>query len=119
MERLAFRRAGSQGGTCNVISAGYVAGTDFFCGRLSDERHRTLVEETHNKLPGTVDDITETACFLASARVGGAAWEAPPESYRIAGSYQRASAARNERRRRELPTTKTDEKAIAAPAIIG
>ncbi|GAA4930328.1 SDR family NAD(P)-dependent oxidoreductase [Streptomyces coeruleoprunus] len=55
-----------KGVTCNVISAGYIAGTNFFQGRLSDERHRALVEETHNKRPGTVDDIAETAHFLAS-----------------------------------------------------
>ncbi|MFF3634307.1 SDR family NAD(P)-dependent oxidoreductase [Streptomyces sp. NPDC002250] len=55
-----------QGITCNVISAGYIAGTNFFHGQLSDERHRALVEETHNKRPGTVDDIAETALFLAS-----------------------------------------------------
>ncbi|MDQ1042346.1 SDR family NAD(P)-dependent oxidoreductase [Streptomyces sp. V4I2] len=52
--------------TCNVISAGYIAGTNFFNGQLSDERHRELVEETHNKRPGTVDDIAQTAYFLAS-----------------------------------------------------
>ncbi|MEE1787537.1 SDR family NAD(P)-dependent oxidoreductase [Streptomyces sp. SP17BM10] len=55
-----------RGTTCNVISAGYVAGTNFFRGRLSDERHRALVEETHNKQAGTVDDIAQTAYFLAS-----------------------------------------------------
>jgi 3-oxoacyl-[acyl-carrier protein] reductase len=55
-----------RGVTCNVISAGYVAGTNFFNGQLSDERHRTLVEETHNKRPGKVDDIAQTAYFLAS-----------------------------------------------------
>jgi 3-oxoacyl-[acyl-carrier protein] reductase len=55
------------GVTCNVISAGYVAGTNFFGGQLSDERHRALVAETHNKRPGSVDDIAETAYFLASS----------------------------------------------------
>lgn len=55
-----------KGVTCNVISAGYIAGTNFFHGQLSDERHRALVEETHNKRPGTVDDIAQTAYFLAS-----------------------------------------------------
>ncbi|WP_369185626.1 SDR family NAD(P)-dependent oxidoreductase [Streptomyces sp. Y1] len=55
-----------RGVTCNVISSGYVAGTNFFGGPLADERHRALVEETHNKRPGTVDDIAETAWFLAS-----------------------------------------------------
>jgi 3-oxoacyl-[acyl-carrier protein] reductase len=54
------------GVTCNVISAGYIAGTGFFGGQLSEERHRALVTETHNKRPGAVDDIAETAYFLAS-----------------------------------------------------
>ncbi|MFI1655109.1 SDR family NAD(P)-dependent oxidoreductase [Streptomyces sp. NPDC020472] len=55
-----------RGVTCNVISAGYIADTNFFRGQMSDERQRTLVEETHNKRPGTVDDIAQTTCFLAS-----------------------------------------------------
>jgi 3-oxoacyl-[acyl-carrier protein] reductase len=58
---------GPQGVTCNVISAGYIAGTNFFQSRMTDERHRTLVAETHDKRPGTVDDIAQTAYFLASA----------------------------------------------------
>jgi 3-oxoacyl-[acyl-carrier protein] reductase len=57
---------GPGGVTCNVISAGYIAGTNFFGGQLSDERYRALVAETHNKRPGAVDDIAETAYFLAS-----------------------------------------------------
>ncbi|MFI0738990.1 SDR family NAD(P)-dependent oxidoreductase [Streptomyces sp. NPDC021100] len=55
-----------QGVTCNVIAAGYVAGTNFFHGGLSEERERALVEETHVKRPGTVEDIARTAHFLAS-----------------------------------------------------
>ncbi|MFC0597027.1 SDR family NAD(P)-dependent oxidoreductase [Streptomyces palmae] len=55
-----------RGATCNVISAGFVAGTNFFRGQLAEERHRALVEETHDKRPGTVDDIAQTAFFLAS-----------------------------------------------------
>jgi 3-oxoacyl-[acyl-carrier protein] reductase len=55
-----------QGVTCNVVSAGYIAGTNFFHGQLSEERHHALVEETQNKRPGTVDDIAQTAYFLAS-----------------------------------------------------
>lgn len=54
------------GVTCNVISAGYIAGTNFFRGQMTDDRHRALMEEAHNKRPGTVDDIAQTACFLAS-----------------------------------------------------
>ncbi|GHF40121.1 SDR family NAD(P)-dependent oxidoreductase [Streptomyces morookaense] len=57
---------GPRGITSNVISAGYIAGTNFFRGQMTDERHNSLVEETHNKRPGTVEDIAETAYFLAS-----------------------------------------------------
>ncbi len=57
---------GPQGITSNVIAAGYITGTNFFQGRLADERYRALVEETHNKRPGTVEDIAETVRFLAS-----------------------------------------------------
>ncbi|MGX1676337.1 SDR family NAD(P)-dependent oxidoreductase [Streptomyces sp. NPDC055400] len=55
-----------KGVTCNVISAGFVADTNFFRGQMTEERHRALVEETHNKQPGTVGDIAQTAHFLAS-----------------------------------------------------
>jgi 3-oxoacyl-[acyl-carrier protein] reductase len=55
-----------KGVTCNVISAGYIEGTGFFRGRLPDERRDALVAETRNKRPGTVDDIAQTALFLAS-----------------------------------------------------
>ncbi|MEU6736113.1 SDR family oxidoreductase [Streptomyces physcomitrii] len=55
-----------RGITCNVISAGYIAGTNFFQGQLSEERHRALVAETHDKRAGTVEDITATVAFLAS-----------------------------------------------------
>ncbi|MGI5340713.1 SDR family NAD(P)-dependent oxidoreductase [Streptomyces sp. CA-181903] len=55
-----------QGVTCNVIAAGYVAGTDFFHGGLSEERERALVQETHVKRAGSVEDIARTAHFLAS-----------------------------------------------------
>jgi 3-oxoacyl-[acyl-carrier protein] reductase len=57
---------GPHGVTSNVISAGYITGTNFFRGQMTDERHSALVEETQNKRPGTVEDIAETAYFLAS-----------------------------------------------------
>ncbi|MEU4724962.1 SDR family oxidoreductase [Nonomuraea dietziae] len=53
--------------TCNVISSGYVTGTNFFGEGMTEERHRRLVEETLLKRPGTPDDIAETIFFLASA----------------------------------------------------
>jgi 3-oxoacyl-[acyl-carrier protein] reductase len=57
---------GPRGITSNVISAGYIAGTNFFRGGMTDARHDALVQETHDKRPGTVADITETVYFLAS-----------------------------------------------------
>ena len=57
---------GPRGVTCNVISAGYVAGTGFFQGQMTDERHQSLVQETHTKRAGTPEDIAGTAWFLAS-----------------------------------------------------
>jgi 3-oxoacyl-[acyl-carrier protein] reductase len=57
---------GPRGITSNVVSAGYIAGTDFFRGQMTDERHSALVQETHDKRPGTPDDIAETVYFLAS-----------------------------------------------------
>ncbi|SBW22374.1 SDR family NAD(P)-dependent oxidoreductase [Protofrankia symbiont of Coriaria ruscifolia] len=56
---------GAHGITSNVISAGYIAGTNFFRGRMTDERHHSLIQETHDKRPGTPEDIAETAYFLA------------------------------------------------------
>jgi 3-oxoacyl-[acyl-carrier protein] reductase len=58
---------GPRGVTANVISAGYIAGTDFFAGRLTAARRDTLIAATHDKRPGRTQDIAETAFFLASA----------------------------------------------------
>ncbi|MFK0191916.1 SDR family NAD(P)-dependent oxidoreductase [Kitasatospora sp. NPDC090308] len=55
-----------RGVSCNVIAAGYVEGTGFFGGALAEERRRALIEETHDKRPGTVEDVAATAHFLAS-----------------------------------------------------
>ena len=52
--------------TCNVISSGYVTGTNFFGDGMTEERHRALVEETLLKRPGTPGDIAQTVFFLAS-----------------------------------------------------
>jgi 3-oxoacyl-[acyl-carrier protein] reductase len=55
-----------RGVTANVVSPGYVAGTDFFQGRMTDAREQSLIAETHNKKAGTSRDIAETVYFLAS-----------------------------------------------------
>ena len=57
---------GARGLTANVISPGYIAETDFFRGRLTQERKATLIGATHNGRAGQPGDIAETAYFLAS-----------------------------------------------------
>lgn len=57
---------GPSGITCNVIAAGYIEDTNFFRGPLSDQRRAALIEETHNKRPGTPREIADTIHFLAS-----------------------------------------------------
>ncbi|MFI5586076.1 SDR family NAD(P)-dependent oxidoreductase [Amycolatopsis sp. NPDC051758] len=58
---------GPKGLTANLISPGYIAETDFFRGRLSDQRRTTLIDATHNGRAGQPGDIAETTYFLASA----------------------------------------------------
>ena len=57
---------GPSGVTANVVSPGYIAGTDFFQGGMTDARHQLLVDETHDKRPGTPEDVAELVFFLAS-----------------------------------------------------
>jgi 3-oxoacyl-[acyl-carrier protein] reductase len=60
---------GPRGLTANVISPGYMAGTGFFRGRLTEQRETALIGATHNGRAGRPEDVAETAYFLAS---GGA-----------------------------------------------
>jgi 3-oxoacyl-[acyl-carrier protein] reductase len=57
---------GPRGVTANVISAGYIEGTNFFRDRMTPQRRDALIEATHDKRPGRPDDIAQTAHFLAS-----------------------------------------------------
>ena len=57
---------GPSGVTANVVSPGYIAGTDFFQGAMTEARHKLLVGETHDKRAGTPQDVAELVFFLAS-----------------------------------------------------
>jgi len=57
---------GARGLTANVISPGYIAETDFFRGRLTEERKDRLIKATHDGRAGRPGDIADTAYFLAS-----------------------------------------------------
>ncbi len=52
--------------TANVIAPGFIDGTEFFRGRMTDERRETLIGQTATGRGGTPDDVAATVVFLAS-----------------------------------------------------
>jgi 3-oxoacyl-[acyl-carrier protein] reductase len=56
---------GRRGVTANVISPGYIADTEFFRDRMTDERRAHLIAETKTGRQGAPSDIAGTAYFLA------------------------------------------------------
>ena len=58
---------GPRGVTVNVVAPGYVEGTGFFLGAMSDARHELLVGETYDGRAGTPEEVAEFVFFLASA----------------------------------------------------
>ncbi|QUQ62535.1 SDR family NAD(P)-dependent oxidoreductase [Kutzneria sp. CA-103260] len=57
---------GPRGLTANVISPGYVEATDFFRGRLTEQRREALIGRTHTGRAGNPDDVAALVEFLAS-----------------------------------------------------
>ena len=55
---------GAEGITANVISPGYVTGSEFFDGRMTPEGHRSRVDSTLVKRPGVPEDIAESVRWL-------------------------------------------------------
>jgi 3-oxoacyl-[acyl-carrier protein] reductase len=60
---------GREGITSNVLAPGYVADTEFFRDRLTEERRTTLINSARTRRASVPDDIAATTVFLAS---GGA-----------------------------------------------
>lgn len=60
------RQLGQRGITANVVSPGYIADTEFFQDRMSQEFHDARVAETLTQRAGLPDDIAGTVRFLAS-----------------------------------------------------
>ncbi|WP_043263895.1 SDR family oxidoreductase [Streptomyces sp. CT34] len=60
------RELGPRGITANVVSPGYIADTEFFRDKLSDERRERLVAATATGRAGAPADITGAVAFLAS-----------------------------------------------------
>ncbi|NED99105.1 SDR family NAD(P)-dependent oxidoreductase [Phytoactinopolyspora halotolerans] len=61
---------GPRGITANVVSPGLTMDTEFFQGKLSDERYERLVAATRTGRPGSPDDIVAAIGFLASTEAG-------------------------------------------------
>ncbi|MFI2365838.1 SDR family NAD(P)-dependent oxidoreductase [Promicromonospora sp. NPDC019610] len=57
---------GPRGITANCVAPGYIEDTGYFKGRLTEERRGRLVAATHDKRPGTPDDVAGLVSFLAS-----------------------------------------------------
>jgi 3-oxoacyl-[acyl-carrier protein] reductase len=57
---------GGDGVTANVIAPGFIDGTEFFRGRMTDARRETLIAQTATGRGGTPTDIAATVLFLAS-----------------------------------------------------
>lgn len=56
--------------TANVIAPGYIEDTEFFRGRMSEQRRASLIAQTANGRAGTPADIAETVLFLTSPAAG-------------------------------------------------
>jgi 3-oxoacyl-[acyl-carrier protein] reductase len=56
--------------TANVIAPGFIEGTEFFHGGMTDERRSRLVAQTANGRAGTADDIAAAVLFLTSPAAG-------------------------------------------------
>jgi 3-oxoacyl-[acyl-carrier protein] reductase len=52
--------------TANVIAPGFIDATEFFRGRMSDQRRSTLIGQTANGRAGAPADIAGAVVFLAS-----------------------------------------------------
>ncbi len=64
------RSFGPRGITANVVSPGLIEDTEFFRGKLSDERRSALTEATFTKRAGQPDDVAAVVAFLASPEAG-------------------------------------------------
>ncbi|TDC56965.1 SDR family oxidoreductase [Jiangella ureilytica] len=61
---------GPRGITTNLVAPGLTSGTEFFQGRLTDERRRKNIAETMTGRAGTVDDVAAAVHYLASPAAG-------------------------------------------------
>ncbi|MFY1587092.1 SDR family NAD(P)-dependent oxidoreductase [Micromonospora sp. WMMD734] len=61
---------GPMGTTVNVVAPGFVADTEFFRDRLTEQRRAGLIQQTLNGRAGTPQDVAEAVRWLASPLAG-------------------------------------------------
>ncbi|MQY20211.1 SDR family NAD(P)-dependent oxidoreductase [Nocardia macrotermitis] len=59
-------RLGHRGATVNVVAPGYVSGTEFFHGKLTEARENVLIGQTLVSRAGSPEDVAETVHWLSS-----------------------------------------------------
>jgi 3-oxoacyl-[acyl-carrier protein] reductase len=64
------RSLGPLGATVNVVAPGFIDDTEFFAGRMTDDRRSTLAGQTLNGRAGSPADVAATVFWLASAAAG-------------------------------------------------
>ncbi|MEW2506175.1 MULTISPECIES: SDR family oxidoreductase [unclassified Amycolatopsis] len=64
------RVMGPRGITANVVAPGLIVDTEFFHGKLTDERRGRLVATTMNNREGRPEDVAEVVAFLAGPGAG-------------------------------------------------
>ncbi|TMS50424.1 SDR family NAD(P)-dependent oxidoreductase [Mycobacterium sp. DBP42] len=60
------RQIGGRGITANIVSPGYIADTEFFRDKLTDDRKNVLIDAAMTRRAGAPSDVAATVRFLAS-----------------------------------------------------
>ncbi|MEV4410733.1 SDR family oxidoreductase [Catellatospora sp. NPDC049609] len=63
-------RLGPDGATANVVSPGYVAETEFFGARMTEQGHASRIAQTLVGRAGRPQDIADAVCWLAGESGG-------------------------------------------------
>ena len=56
--------------TANVVAPGFIEGTEFFGGTMTDERRDRLIAETKVQRAGRPEDVAAAVRYLASPEAG-------------------------------------------------
>jgi 3-oxoacyl-[acyl-carrier protein] reductase len=64
------RALGPRGITVNAVAPGLIDDTEFFRGKLTEQRRAILITHTRTKRAGRPEDVAETVGFLASPGAG-------------------------------------------------